>query len=118
MRLAVNGLSVKSHAQFGVDLEDLSFELRSGELLGIGGVAGSGQSELLEALSGEMQSAPDTIVFDGQPIGHLGVHRRRVLGIATARMNDFTTPPLLISRWRKMFCLRGELASRLNGGDF
>lgn len=84
VRLAVNGLSVKSHAQFGVDLEDLSFELRSGELLGIGGVAGSGQSELLEALSGEMQNAPDTIVFDGQPIGHLGVHRRRVLGIATA----------------------------------
>ena len=48
VRLAVNGLSVKSHAQFGVDLEDLSFELRSGELLGIGGVAGSGQASFLK----------------------------------------------------------------------
>jgi ABC-type uncharacterized transport system ATPase subunit len=39
--------------QFGVDLEASRFEVRAGEVVGIAGVSGNGQKELLYALSGE-----------------------------------------------------------------
>jgi general nucleoside transport system ATP-binding protein len=82
--LEVRELSLSSQSQFGVDLEALSFEVRSGELFGIGGVAGGGQTELFDALSGESRSAPDAIRLNGQLIGHFGPHQRRMLGLAAA----------------------------------
>ena len=84
VRLTVRNLNVPTQVQFGVNLKDINFDLRGGEILGVGGVAGSGQSELLEVLSGETRTAPETLVFDGQPVGHFGAHERRVLGIASA----------------------------------
>ncbi len=50
-RLSVSGLGARSQAGYKV-LEDISFELRSGEILGVAGVSGNGQSELMEILSG------------------------------------------------------------------
>ncbi len=55
-RLAVRSLSLKSDQQFGTDLKDISFAVRAGEILGIGGIAGNGQNELMAALSGETLS--------------------------------------------------------------
>lgn len=50
-RIIVEGLTIKD--QDGVTrLDDVSFEARSGEILGIAGIAGSGQKELLEAIAG------------------------------------------------------------------
>ncbi|MBT8418893.1 MAG: ATP-binding cassette domain-containing protein, partial [Silicimonas sp.] len=82
--LAIRGLSAKSSNPFGTSLKDISLEVRKGEVLGVGGVAGNGQDELLAVLSGEMLTAADQVVMDGQGIGHLGPNARRALGLLAA----------------------------------
>jgi simple sugar transport system ATP-binding protein len=80
-RLEVRSLSLKSEQQFGTDLTDISFAVKGGEILGIGGIAGNGQAELMAALSGEILAAnPDVIVIDGVAAGRLGPRERRALG--------------------------------------
>lgn len=56
--------------------------LRAGEIVGIAGVAGNGQDELLRALSGETRIKAGSLWFDGQDIGRRGPAWRRRLGIA------------------------------------
>jgi simple sugar transport system ATP-binding protein len=82
--LFVTGLSVASPGAFGTSLKNIQLMLRQGEVMGIGGVAGNGQDELLGALSGEIRSAPDAIRLAGQPVGHLGPNQRRALGLLAA----------------------------------
>jgi simple sugar transport system ATP-binding protein len=82
--LELTGLSAKSANQFGTSLKDISFTVRAGEVLGIGGVAGNGQDELLSAISGEMTVAPEAMKFRGKPVGHMGPNARRSLGILAA----------------------------------
>jgi general nucleoside transport system ATP-binding protein len=80
-RLVVRNLSVKSEQQFGTDLKDISFAVKGGEILGIGGIAGNGQSELMAALSGEMLAPQaDAIVIEGRAAGRFGPRERRALG--------------------------------------
>jgi ABC-type uncharacterized transport system ATPase subunit len=50
--LTVSGLTLEPASPFGTPLRHIGFEVRAGEVLGIGGVAGNGQDELLAALSG------------------------------------------------------------------
>jgi simple sugar transport system ATP-binding protein len=82
--LDVSGLSVPSPSEFGTALRNVHMTVRKGEVLGIGGVAGNGQDELLGVLSGEITTAADAIKFNGQPIGLLGPTARRKLGVLTA----------------------------------
>ncbi len=82
--LDVSGLSVPSPSEFGTALKNVHMTVRKGEVLGIGGVAGNGQDELLGVLSGEIQTTADAIKFNGQPIGKLGPTARRRLGVLTA----------------------------------
>ena len=82
-RLVVERLELRSDERFGTDLKDISFTLATGEILGVGGVAGNGQGELMAALIGETPSnRPDAIRLDGVPVGHLGPAQRRLLGAA------------------------------------
>ncbi len=82
--LDVSGLSVPSPSEFGTALKNVHMTVRKGEVLGIGGVAGNGQDELLGVLSGEIPTTADAIKFNGQPIGKLGPTARRTLGVLTA----------------------------------
>ncbi|MCO5092509.1 ABC transporter ATP-binding protein [Bosea sp. (in: a-proteobacteria)] len=83
VRLAVEGLSLPGEPPFGTALKDIAFEARAGEILGIAGVAGNGQAELLTALSGERLAArPEAIRLDGRAIGLDGAGARRALGLA------------------------------------
>jgi ABC-type uncharacterized transport system ATPase subunit len=82
--LTLKNLSVKSSNPFGTSLKDVSFDVREGEVLGIGGVAGNGQDELLGALSGELLTTSDAVQLKGQAIGHLGPNQRRELGVLAA----------------------------------
>ena len=80
-RLELRGLSLKSDQQFGTDLRDINLSVAGGEILGIGGIAGNGQNELMAALSGEVRvDRPDAILIDGKPVGRLGPTGRRALG--------------------------------------
>jgi len=82
--LKVSDLSVASPAEFGTSLKGIEIEVRAGEVLGIGGVAGNGQDELLGALSGEISTAPNAVTLMGKPVGHLGPNARRKLGLLAA----------------------------------
>ena len=69
VRLEARGITVVG--QNGVTLvEDVSFTLRGGEITGLAGVAGNGQSELLEALAGIRPLARGEILIDGVPVPH------------------------------------------------
>ncbi len=59
-----------------------SLEVRSGEILGIAGVSGNGQTELVEALVGLRPVDQGTITFLGQDITHNTVRERRGAGVA------------------------------------
>jgi len=70
--LTVTGLSLPPADPFGTALDGVAFTLCAGEILGVAGVAGNGQSELLAALSGERRSAPGTVRLAGLDLGPLG----------------------------------------------
>lgn len=82
--LEVTGLSVASPIPFGTALKEVAFTVARGEVLGIAGVAGNGQDELLLALSGELRTQPGTVRIDGAPVGHLGPNDRRRAGLVSA----------------------------------
>ena len=80
--LEVKRLSLAKQDQFGMTLVDVGFEVRAGEIVGIAGVSGNGQQELMAALSGEdTRAAPKSIELFGQPIGGHSPRRRRKLGL-------------------------------------
>jgi ABC-type uncharacterized transport system ATPase subunit len=73
VKLAVRGLSVKDSR--GVTMVDnVSFDVRAGEIVGIAGVAGNGQSELLEAISGMRRAVSGSVELDGKDTDATG-HR-------------------------------------------
>ncbi|WP_420546991.1 ABC transporter ATP-binding protein [Curvivirga sp.] len=82
VRLKISGLNVPTDDQFGVSLEDISFEVRAGEILGVAGIAGNGQTELMDALSGEaLASNNESIWIEGEAVGLTGPGGRRQLGV-------------------------------------
>lgn len=81
-RLVVQDLSVISEDEHGVDLKNIRFEVAAGEILGIAGIAGNGQTELMHALSGEARAElADSVVIEGKPVGTQGPRERRDLGV-------------------------------------
>jgi len=80
--LAVNDLSHESDRLFGTSLKNVGFSVAPGEVFGIAGMAGNGQSELFGCLSGELLSDPGAIHIKGRPVGRLGVDARRRMGAA------------------------------------
>lgn len=79
--LTVKGLSTpsveKSHS-----LDNIGFEIGSGEIIGLAGVAGNGQDELVECLVGLRRIENGTLVHQGQDITHASNAARRTRGIA------------------------------------
>ncbi|CAB3800410.1 Galactose/methyl galactoside import ATP-binding protein MglA [Paraburkholderia caffeinitolerans] len=93
VRLEVKHLSMPSEDPFGTSLDDVTFAVHAGEILGIAGVSGNGQAELLAALSGEARDAlqsragrhgvaADTVTICGKPAARLSAGARRKLGFA------------------------------------
>jgi simple sugar transport system ATP-binding protein len=96
----VTDLSLASPDPFGTALKGISFGLRRGEVLGIAGVAGNGQDELLLALSGELASPPGAIRLAGRPIGALGPEARRAAGLVAApeeRLGHAAAPDMTLT---------------------
>ena len=82
-RLRLDGLRLPADGPFAVALKNISLEVRAGEVVAIAGVAGNGQAELFDAVSGErrLESAA-MLSIDGKPVGRDGVNARRALGAA------------------------------------
>lgn len=81
--LSVAGLDLPAAALHGVSLSGVGFEVPYGQVSAIAGVAGEGQAELFDALTGERRApAAEMIQMDGAPIGALGPTARRRLGAA------------------------------------
>ncbi|MFO1211048.1 MAG: ABC transporter ATP-binding protein [Amaricoccus sp.] len=82
-KFTVEGLSLAGSGDFDVALKDIRLTVAAGEILGIAGVAGNGQNELVLALSGETPVAnPAAVRIDGKPIGTLPIADRRRAGLA------------------------------------
>jgi len=81
--LEVRNLSV-SDVNGTKRVNNVSFEVRSGEIVGIAGVEGNGQTELIEALAGLVEPArlSGEINFEGRNINAMSARVRRELGIA------------------------------------
>ena len=126
--LAVKGLSVPKLDQFGTTLAEIGFEVRAGEIVGVAGVSGNGQQELMAALSGEDRRAPaGSVRLSGQDIARATPAQRRRLGlhfVPEERLGRGAVPTLslahnlLLTRtenvgpggWLKMGAIRAQAA--------
>jgi simple sugar transport system ATP-binding protein len=80
--LSVRNLALPKSHPFATELSGISFDLHAGEIVGIAGVSGNGQQELLAALSGEdPRTARDAIVLQGESIGRMNAAKRRARGL-------------------------------------
>lgn len=80
--LLVKDLHLKPQNPYGTILHNINMEIHNGEIVGIAGVAGNGQTELLSALSGEIISPQAEMIMLGEmPIGKSNVTQRRRLGL-------------------------------------
>jgi len=80
--LQVRHLQLNKSHPFACELQDVSFDLHQGEILGVAGISGNGQQELLAALSGEdTRAQADMILLDGQAIGQRDAAWRRDQGM-------------------------------------
>jgi simple sugar transport system ATP-binding protein len=79
--LAVEGLSVRDERGLPA-VRDISFEVRAGEVVGIAGVSGNGQTELALALAGLLPAATGEIHLCGKRLQHATPRVRGRLGLA------------------------------------
>jgi general nucleoside transport system ATP-binding protein len=115
--LEVRNLSLNSSSAFGTSLREVSVAVHAGEILGIGGVAGNGQDELLAALSGELRAPAGAVVVKGAAVGQMGPTARRAIGLlcapeqrlghAAAPEMTLTENALLTGAWRQKLVRRG-----------
>jgi simple sugar transport system ATP-binding protein len=75
-RLVVRGARIEKA------VHDVSFSVAAGEILGIAGVEGNGQTELLEAIAGIRDVTSGTIALGGADITHHSVHSRGEAGLS------------------------------------
>jgi ribose transport system ATP-binding protein len=70
------------HLSWGTTLTDISFQLNAGEILGLGGLEGQGQGDLLFALFGIYAGTTGVIQLDGQPVRLAGPGKAMSAGTA------------------------------------
>ncbi|HMT94426.1 ABC transporter ATP-binding protein [uncultured Thiothrix sp.] len=79
--LVINDLSRATTDPFGTSLKHVQLSVHAGEIVGIAGVSGNGQQELLYALSGEQPGRREEVLIKGQEAGQLDAAERRSLGL-------------------------------------
>lgn len=78
--LEVAGLRV--NGKHGLAIDDISFTVHSGEIVGIAGIEGNGQTELIEALAGLRQTRSGKVTFGNRDVTNLTPRQTKELGIA------------------------------------
>ena len=117
-QLVVRNLSIDSQHQHGVDLKDVNFEVRAGEVLGIAGIAGNGQRELMEVLSGEvLVESSESVQIGAADVGKSGPIDRRNAGmgfVPEERLGHGAVPEM--SLWENAFLSGAHPLKLLNNG--
>jgi general nucleoside transport system ATP-binding protein len=112
--LQVQGLSLPQRDPFGVTLKEVAFSVRQGEILGVAGVSGNGQQELMAALSGEDLRAPArSVMLFGQDVARADPKQRREQGlhfVPEERLGRGAVPPLSLAA--NTLLTRNETVSR------
>lgn len=108
--LEITGLSQRPRGPFSTALRDISLCVAAGEVVGIAGVAGNGQGEFFEAVSGEVRQKNASVIrIGGEDAGLSGISQRREFGAAFVpeeRLGHGAVPELpltdnlLLSRYR------------------
>ncbi|MBE0600417.1 MAG: ABC transporter ATP-binding protein [Firmicutes bacterium] len=80
--LRVSNLSLTTAASGKHQLHNVSFNVRAGEIVGIAGIEGNGQSELVYALTGMIKPTHGTITFGDRDITKYSIRERNDMGIA------------------------------------
>jgi simple sugar transport system ATP-binding protein len=119
VRLKVENLSTVPEDPLGTALRDISFEVRGGEILGIAGVAGNGQEELFQALSGIVPAShPQTVKIDDQPVGRRGINARRRIGAAFAPEERIGEAAVARFKLSENILLSGHATENVVSGGF
>ncbi len=79
--LKVENLSVASKLGKGKAVDNVSFEVRAGEIIGIAGIDGNGQSELVYALTGLERASEGKITLSGRDITSASIRKRTDAGM-------------------------------------
>ena len=115
-RLVVDGLSLPADDPFGTPLHEIRLTVHAGEIVGIAGVSGNGQKELMAALSGERTVAdPQVVKLMGAPAGRLDAEERRALGLAFVpeeRLGRGAVPEMSLAENALLTAHRQGLVSR------
>jgi simple sugar transport system ATP-binding protein len=99
--LVLQNLSLPAEGAFGTALKNISLKVAAGEIVAIAGVAGNGQNEFFDALSGE-RPLPEAnmLLADDVAMGRKGINERRVAGlafVAEERLGHGAVPNLPLS---------------------
>ena len=73
---------LKISGKHGAAVDNVSFVVRAGEIVGIAGIEGNGQTELVEALSGLCKVGSGSVEFQGKDVTNISARRLKELGIA------------------------------------
>lgn len=115
--LQVQSLSVVGRT-LASSVKDVSFDIRSGEIVGIAGVAGNGQEELVEALVGLRQPTEGCVLVGGRDVTKRSVSEHRVAGLAYVpedRVRRGTAPGAAV--WENLVMGRHRSADLSWGGQ-
>ena len=80
--LSVQGLTVPSKTSKKNAVNDVSFEVRAGEILCIAGIDGNGQSELVYGITGLEKATKGTITLCGKDVSKSSIHQRNRTGLS------------------------------------
>ena len=99
--LKAENLSLNFNDPFFTDLKNISFSVKEGEIFGIAGVAGNGQSELMSLLTGEgIRGVTGSLIYNSVDIKNFNPKKRRDMSIAFVpenRLGHSAVPELTLS---------------------
>jgi simple sugar transport system ATP-binding protein len=116
-QLQISGLSRQSDDPFGTSLQDIQLSVHAGEIVGIAGISGNGQQELLAALSGEQPlpaTQAGTLRLCGADAAHLDAGARRDRGqafVPEERLGRGAVPVMSLAENALLTAHRGEMLS-------
>lgn len=82
VRLEVKDLHVETKAGTGAAVNGVSLAVRAGEVLGIAGIEGNGQSSLVECIAGLQPAAAGSVLLDGEEVTGNSARQRRERGLS------------------------------------